>query len=284
MKPALQLRLGQSLTLTPQLRQAIRLLQLSSIELEAEINLALESNPLLEETDDDGPLAPDDIPVAASENAAPDQQAEAAESSVEVDESVYEAEAFDWDDELPRTNAAASGEDNRDLTPTDEGGLLAHLLWQLNLTPMSDRDRAIGRVIIDALDDNGYLQESAESLFAAVSTDFAVDAGEIEAVRRLIQHFDPVGVASRTLSECLTVQLHALSADTPGRRLALGIAADALEVLAKSGAERVAKQFGVSLADVEVAIKLIRSLDPRPGSQYASSVVEYVSPDAYAYR
>ena len=284
MKPGLQLRLGQSLTLTPQLRQAIRLLQLSSIELEAEINLALESNPLLEEADDDGPLAADDIPAVASESAAPDQQAETAESSAEVDESVYEADSFDWDDELPRTSAAASSDDNRDLTPADEGGLRAHLLWQLNLTPMSASDRAIGRAIIDALDDNGYLLESDEDLLTAVAVEFAIDAGEIAAVRCLVQHFDPIGVASRSLSECLTVQLTALSGDTEGRQLALSIVGDALEVLAKSGAERVAKQLGVAQGDVAIAVKLIRSLDPRPGSQYASSVVEYVSPDAYAYR
>lgn len=282
MKPSLQLRLGQSLTLTPQLRQAIRLLQLSSTELETEISLALESNPLLEEAEDESGASPDAVPEPPPERAAPDQQAD----TNEADENLYEAEAFDWDEDLPRSSSSASSGEERELSAATEEGLISHLLWQLNLTPMSSRDHAIALAIIDAIDENGYLHEASAAIALAMRPDFDADEPEVEAVRCRIQHFDPIGVGSRNLRECLTVQLKGLpgASDAPLRALALQIVADELELLARHGAERVAKQIAAPLDAVEAAIALIRSLDPRPGAQYASSSVEYIAPDAYVFR
>jgi RNA polymerase sigma-54 factor len=281
MKPGLQLRLGQSLTLTPQLRQAIRLLQLSSIELDTEINLALESNPLLEEVGDEPAELPDEPPAPAVDSAAPDQEVA---PGADTDDSLYETEAFDWDDDFPRASASSGSGEDRELTIAEDPGLAEHLLWQLNLTPMSERDHAIALAIIDSIDDNGYLHESNAGIAAAVRPEIEAEDAEIDAVRHRIQHFDPVGVASRDLRECLLVQLHALSKDTDDHALALRIVEGQLENLARHGVDWVARQLEVAGDDVARAVVLIRSLDPRPGARFAGRAVEYVAPDAYAYR
>lgn len=281
MKPTLQLRLGQNLTLTPQLRQAIRLLQLSSVELEAEITQALESNPLLER--------PEDADYGGGEEAAPEvDDGGGNEVEVEVlesDETQYEDLAPEW--ELSGSGAGSGSgedEDRPELGAPATEDLHDHLLWQLNLTPMSDRDRRIGMTLIDAIDDDGYLRDDSAAIIEALKPEIDASAEEVEAVRHRLQHFDPLGVASRSLSECLCVQLHALAADTAGRALALRIAQESLESLARLGADRLAQQLGVAAADMQHAVDLLRSLDPKPGAQIASVAVEYVVPDAFAYR
>jgi len=280
MKPGLQLRLGQSLTLTPQLRQAIRLLQLSSIELETEINAALESNPLLEE-DDEATASTVDEPIPPpTDSAAPDQQA----TDADREDSLYDAEAFDWDDEVPRTSASGEVSDEREAESNEGEGLAEHLRWQLRLSPLSARDQAIGEAIIDALDESGYLRETNAALIPAIALLPPAGEAEIEAVRKLIQTFDPVGVAAHSLAECLLVQLRLLDPDTDGLALARRLATSELEALAKLGAARLAKALEVDDEAMDAAVALIRSLDPKPGSQYASSSVEYVAPDAYAFR
>lgn len=283
MKPTLQLRLGQNLTLTPQLRQAIRLLQLSSIELEAEINAALESNPLLERPEDrdfDEPPSADNVDGEQAPNA--DGEA----SSETETETQYEDLAPDW--EIGGSGSGGGERDDEDggpeLTAAASEDLHDHLLWQLHLTPMSARDHAIAVALIEAIEDDGYLRVSWEAIAETLQPDIQASAEEIEAVRHRVQHFDPIGVASHSLSECLCVQLRVLDPATPGRDLALKIAAEALESLAKLGPERLARMFGVEPAEVEAAVELLKSLDPRPGSQIASQPVEYVVPDAFAYR
>lgn len=285
MKPTLQLRLGQSLTLTPQLRQAIRLLQLSAMELETEITLALESNPLLERPED---RDHGDLPSAdqASEPATPAEAPEASAGDGEAEgDATYETLVEDWEIGGSRGSGSDRGDDDS-MEPTDAvtEDLHDHLLWQLYLTSMSERDRAIAGAIIEAVNDDGYLEESAEALADSLRPEIEASIEEIETVRHLVQRFDPVGVASRSLSECLTVQLGALDETTPGRALALQLAASELEHLARLGAERLAKQLGVSAEDFEIGLDLLRSMDPRPGAQIASQPVEYIVPDAFAYR
>ena len=199
MKPALQFRLSQSLALTPQLQQAIRLLQLSQMELELELNTALESNPLLEMADSDadgeGEAAAEPVTEvvtspAETETPTNESPAETVENDdrpldLESDRSEYRNTALDEDGLEPQD---AEIEDLRD-----------HLLWQLNLTPMSSRDRAIAAAIIEAVDDDGYLAESEEALRDALAPLYAVSTEEIESVRRRVQQFDPVGVASCNL-------------------------------------------------------------------------------------
>ena len=274
MKPALQFRLSQSLALTPQLQQAIRLLQLSRLELELELNTALESNPLLDMTDGDEAEgeeegdSTEDIEAAASE-----AQADAAETDEQpldlaFDRTEYRGTALDEDGMEPQD---AEVEDLRD-----------HLLWQLNLTPMSARDRAIGATIIEAIDDDGYLGETDEVIRDTLVSLYKLSLEEIESVRRRILHFDPIGIGSRSLRECLAVQLDAFDAQTPGLELARALVADHLEALAKHDRARICQRLHTDEVQFEIALALIRSLAPKPGSGYSNASTEYIAPDAYA--
>lgn len=280
MKPALQLRLGQNLTLTPQLRQAIRLLQLSSAELEAEINLALESNPLLERPEDAEP-----VPEQGTDGEAPEPEAPEKTDSGEDD---FEAEP-DWPEDFGTGSGSGSAADDDGERENVAGAvtedLQDHLLWQLNLTPMSPRDRAIGVALIEAIGEDGYLSETIEAIQAGLRPDVEAEPDEIEAVLHRIQRFDPLGVAARNLSECLAVQLSSMDPDeTPGLALAQRLVESQLEALAKLGPGKLAAQLGVESGEMNLAVQLVRSLDPRPGAQIASQPPDYVVPDAYAYR
>lgn len=273
MKPALQLRLGQSLALTPQLQQAIRLLQLSRPELELELNAALEANPLLEheeagegEEGEERAEAPaESADEAGSEDAFDDTLPD---EPLDLDRGDYRGPASDEDGAAPQD---AAPEDLRD-----------HLLWQLNLTPMSERDRAIAVAVIDAIDDDGYLIESDESLCEALAPLYAIAAAEVEAVRRRVQQFDPIGVGSRTLSECLDVQLGAFAADMPGLALAQEIVRHHLESLARKDRAQMSQLLRVEPGEFDTALALVRSLAPKPGACHAVASAEYVAPDAYA--
>ena len=276
MKPALQFRLGQSLALTPQLQQAIRLLQLSRLELEIELNLALESNPLLDMTEE----APDGDEAeveAAAEREAAEAEAEAAAQNTDGDE-----QPLDLEVERSEHRGTALDEDGMEQQDAEIEDLRDHLLWQLNLTPMPARDRAIAATIIEAINDDGYLDETDEAIRDALAPLHAVTLEEIAAVRRRVQQFDPVGVASRNLRECLGVQLDAFDADTPGLALARTLVAEHLDALAKQDRARICQRLHADEAEFEVALALIRSLVPKPGSSYASTSAEYVAPDAYA--
>ncbi len=271
MKPALQLRLGQSLALTPQLQQAIRLLQLSRLELELELNTALESNPLLDMEDGESEEG-EDVDAAASESET-EPVADTADSDeqpldLELDRSDYRGTALD-EDGMEQQDAEI--EDLRD-----------HLLWQLNLTSLSARDRAIGATIIEAIDDDGYLGETDEVIRDTLASLYTISLEEIEPVRHRVQQFDPVGVASRNLRECLAVQLHVFATDTPGLALAQLLVAEHLEALAKQDRARLCQRLHVDDAEFEIALALIRSLVPKPGSGYSNATAEYVAPDAYA--
>ena len=282
MKPALQLRINQQLALTPQLQQAIRLLQLSSIELEMELREALESNPLLELAESDG--SEDEVEAQTDGEADTDFTRDGESASTGSEEPGYD-EPMDFERE--RSNYAAhapedaDGFEAQDSEPED---LRDHLLWQLNLTSLSARDRAIGVTIIEAVDDDGYLHESNETLQSNLASLYRVDADEIDAVRHRIQQFDPLGVGSRSLSECLRVQLDACSAETPGRSVAMALAAEHLEALARNDRARLCRQLHADADALDAAIALIRSLDPKPGAQVGAGRTEYVAPDAYAFK
>jgi RNA polymerase sigma-54 factor len=281
-KPTLQLRLGQNLTLTPQLRQAIRLLQLSSVELEMEINAALESNPLLERPEDAEP----DQPASADGNRGETESASTEPGGAgDEDETRYEDLAPDWELSGGGGSGTRDDEDRPEFNTPVEDDLHDHLLWQLNLTPMSERDRRIAVALIDAIEDDGYLRESNETLIESLQPELAgLGIDEIETVRHRLQHFDPISVASRTLAECLGVQLQALGPEADCRELALRIIDGDLENLAKLGPERLARDYGVDAESMQEAVELLRSLNPKPGSQLSGGSVEYVVPDAFAFR
>jgi len=291
-KPALQLRLHQQLALTPQLQQAIRLLQLSSVELEMELRQALESNPLLELTEVDGEDNANGE-YNGAEAPSPEPEHAPAETANSTDDSrddqrreeLNGEDGFDF--EFGRTDYGGHSHDNdddyesQDQEPED---LRDHLLWQLNLSPLSLRDRAIGATIIEAIDDDGYLHESSEVLAHNLASLHQVSVEEVEAIRHRIQHFDPLGVASRSLSECLRAQLDAFDTTTPGWAIARELVCHHLETLARNDRARLCRQLHVSATDLDLGIALVRSLDPKPGAQINPGKAEYVAPDAYAFR
>jgi RNA polymerase sigma-54 factor len=277
MKPRLQTSLGQQLVLTPQLRQAIHLLQLSALELEAEIAEAVESNPLLDWSE------PDSITVKPDGASA---EAEPAPPEPEPDMSPWERESEPWQE---RGGGSPDGDDDYDNDPGDRAAasesLHDHLLWQLHLTHLSPRDRRIGAALVDALDDNGYLRESLESIAESLAGELTASEDEIVAVLRQIQRFDPAGVGARSLGECLQLQLAALPEDTEGRALATCIAQGQIERLPKLGMEALARELRCTPDEASTALSLLRTLDPRPGAQVGALPLDtYVTPDCVIWR
>ena len=288
MKPALQAKLGTALALTPQLRQAIRLLQLSQIELEAELQAAVESNPLLELAepgDEEGGAA------AALEGSSGDESpgdaeglvAEAGDDVAGIDDDLG---GEDWtlgDDEAgPRQRD--NDEDGEREDASAAPGLHEHLRWQLRMSVHSARDEAIGEAVIDALGDDGYLREPLDALPAALPAGLDVTLDDVRALLRLVQQFDPIGCGARDLAECLGLQLAALSAETPGLALAQRLVAGHLDAIARQRPDRLAAELGADPAGVLEAIALVKSLDPKPGARFDGAPAEYVQPDAIALK
>lgn len=276
MKPRLQTSLGQSLVMTPQLRQAIRLLQLSAVELEAELVEAVESNPLLD-WEEPAPIASGDGAAGSIEDAPP------AEPVMDVDwGSFSEGEA--WNE---RGNGSGDGDDDSPAAEqvADADTLQDHLLWQLHLSHLGPRDRQIGVAIIEAIEDDGYLRESITAIAESLGAGFAAQQHEVGTVLHQVQRFDPVGVGARTLSECLCLQLQTLPEDTVALALACEIAERHLERLPRISTAGLAAELRRDPDEVEQAILLLRSLEPRPGSQIGSiSNDTYVAPDVVIWR
>jgi RNA polymerase sigma-54 factor len=282
MKPRLQASLGQQLVLTPQLRQALHLLQLSAIELEAEVAAALESNPLLDWADDAAREAPaGDAARGDDGEAGADAGAENADSG-DPREQEWERGSDDW---TTRGGGDADGADNAAERVAEPETLHDHLRWQLRLSHLSPRDLRIGLALVDAIDDDGYLRETPAAIADMLAPEVPVDAAEVLAVLRQVQRFDPPGVGARDLGECLALQLQAVPAATPGRELALQVADGRMERLQKAGIPGLAAELGVDVDAMEAAVALLRGLDPRPGGQVGSVPVEaYVVPDCVVWR
>ncbi|KRE90775.1 RNA polymerase sigma-54 factor [Frateuria sp. Soil773] len=288
MKPGLQFRLNQQLTLTPQLQQAIRLLQLSQLELEAELRQIAEGNPLLEFEEEAAPADGDEARGDEAEVYAAGSEAPVAEHDAD--------DAPDWSDDagppeapIDFSSGTAAGSGSRgdeDFEPQNAAPetLQEHLLWQLNLSPFTPRQRAIATVIIDALNADGYLAEGIDAVLAALPASLKADADEVEAVRQMLQRFDPTGVASLDLRDCLRSQLEQFEPQTPHRALALQIVQGELELLARNDIARLARRLRAGEDDIVAATVLIRSLDPRPGAALDATPVEYVAPDVYAFK
>ena len=282
MKPRLQTSLGQHLVMTPQLRQAIRLLQMSTAELELEITQAVETNPLLDWAEGDAP--PDD----RTEQDTPPEESHEPDEANQVDD--WSTEDGPWS----AGNGASSGgsfddDDNGSAAErvAEPETLRDHLLWQLHLSHLSLRDRGIGAALIDALDDDGYLRIALAEIVEGLEPEImGADESEILTVLHQLQRFDPVGIAARSLGECLHLQLAVLSDDTPGKALALQIVDGAsLERLPKSGVAGLAAEFKVPVAEMEAVVQLLRTLDPKPGAQVGDlSQDTYVVPDCVVWR
>ena len=281
MKPALQFRLNQQLTLTPQLQQAIRLLQLSQLELEMELRQIAESNPLLE-LEEESP-AEEEESIFETEAVAPTNEQDGDEAPEWVDGGGSSEAPIDF---TINNNTSTGSRGDEDFEPQNAAPetLQQHLLWQLNLAPFNARQRAIATVIIDALSSDGYLLDGIEAVLAALPPALKASFDEVDVVRRQLQRFDPTGVASLDLRDCLRVQLEQFDPATPQRDLAILIVASELELLARNDVARLARKLHATEDEITTAALLIRGLDPRPGAALDASPVEYVAPDVYAVK
>jgi RNA polymerase sigma-54 factor len=292
LKPALQLRLGQSLTMTPQLQQAIRLLQLPVLELQAQIREALESNVMLEAEEEEIPT----VDTAELPTLNYEQRQEHAESQVSNDaepaadsiDNTAVDEDTDWADK-PVTGESEtpwSGDGDRSDEFADSAGetLSDHLLWQLEMSRLPELDRKIGAAIIDAINDDGYLTEPLEEIAKNLQPEVIVAADEVARVLPHIQAMDPAGVGARSVSECLQIQLKQLDPSTPGRETALLIATHFLDHVADQQFALLRRQLRATEEETECALALVRACQPRPGSSIHSVPAEYIVPDVFVRR
>jgi RNA polymerase sigma-54 factor len=278
LKPALQLRLGQQLTMTPQLQQAIRLLQLPTIELQAHIRELLESNVMLEQDEEAEAAAYE--PLSAAESA-PETAAPREEPPVEVIDD-------GWSDRSvgPAENPWSGGDDDRQQEFADATGqsLRDHLLWQLELVRLDARELAVGRAVIDAINDDGYLSEPLDVIGASLKPEIDPTEDEVERMLSIVQMLDPAGVGARSVSECLLLQLEQLAPQTPGLALARSIARSHLELLAERELTALRRELRATDEELAAAVALVRACHPRPGSIVSGSAAEYVVPDVFVRR
>ncbi len=282
MKHSLQLRLSQHLTLTPQLQQSIRLLQLSTLELNQEIERLLQDNPLLERedtpADQPGTAPPQDSTPQTVTAEEPASAASDGEAAVPTDD----ISAFDVLDGGSFSSNTGSGEtDDEEFPPIAEqpASLRAYLASQLSLLYLSERDKQLVNMLIDSLNDDGYLPQSLEDIGTMLPPELEVGPEDLSIALKHLQHLDPIGVGARNLSECLALQLAALPDDTPHRAAALNIVQHHLDALAGrdfSGLRRTLKCDEACLREVQ---KLITSLNPRPGRDYSVEETRFVISD-----
>jgi RNA polymerase sigma-54 factor len=279
MRPTLQLKLSQHLALTPQLQQSIRLLQMSTIELEQELEKYVSENPLLEREEVEyAPTLPQpgsneaEVAASASEKPEPEPVAEPPSSADEDswlgEEGSYSSStgSFDDDDnEYQDVQAATTS-------------LREHLTWQLGLMTIPERDRTLVQCLIEALDDDGYLTQSLEELAETLPAELEIEPEELQIALRHLQYFDPTGVGARNAQECLALQLAILPADET-QILSLKIVREHLTLLAGRDFVKLKKLTGCDDDALRAAQLLIRSLNPRPGAQYTALAARYVTPD-----
>jgi len=283
LKPALQLKLGQQLTMTPQLQQAIRLLQLPVLELQAQVQEALETNVMLEvEEEEQIDLASIDQPAPQGEGQGEEDERE----REETEEVVVEMEDPWAESSTPSGDGRAQDDDDRPLEFTDERSrdLHQHLIWQLEVSRLDPRQVWIGEAIVDALNDDGYLTESPADIARSLSTDLPVSEADVEEVLAFVQTLDPTGVGARTASECICLQLAQLDAGTPGRDLAVRIAQDHLQAVADRDMAQLRRSCEPDEDALLEALALIRACNPRPGSAFESAQPEYIVPDVFVRR
>ncbi|MDO9365042.1 MAG: RNA polymerase factor sigma-54 [Methylotenera sp.] len=322
MKQGLQLKFSQNLSLTPQLQQAIRLLQLSTLELNQEIDVLMQTNPLLERGDDnedeygnptevageeasltvagssveavqedsktqkdeavDREFSADDFEVNATELGAtalntsePSQLTETPEYEASADfPDTFSAEFNDEFDEFSNGSRwdenTAPADDDSDYKPQEtlQISLREHLLSQLKLMPLSERDQSLTMLLVDSINESGYLEASLEALAEQMPLELEIDALELQTALHHVQHLDPLGVGARNLSECLLLQLQAMPAETPNLALAQLVAKHYLPALGARDFVKLRKELGCDEATLKQVQQLITSLNPRPGSAF----------------
>ncbi len=287
LKASLQLRLGQQLTMTPQLQQAIRLLQLPSLELQAHIRELLESNVMLEAEEEDLEATASFEALGADPNERAPDSGEESGSTVEQEPQVEIIEdGWNETSAAPGETPWSGDDEDRQQEYQDARGetLHEHLLWQLEFARLEQRELAIGRAIIDAINDDGYLTEPFDAIAATLKPEIQAEAAEIGEMLQIVQTLDPLGVGARSVSECVQLQLAALDRGTPGVDTALAIAASHLDRVAQRDISGLKRELKVPDEEIEQALVLVRGCHPRPGAQISSSTAEYVVPDVFVRR
>jgi RNA polymerase sigma-54 factor len=295
MKPSLQLKFSQQLTMTPQLQQAIKLLQLSTLDLQQEIQEALDSNPLLEveEGNDEPQVEKNNIDNDDSGDVQPTASSDTLEAGDALEKNDLPDELpidSTWDEYYSASSAPAPGpasDDEQIFQGETTEDIQEHLLWQMRLTPFSDTDRAIAMAIIDSIDESGYLTVSLEDILEAVNaeevldedSDELIEMDEVECVLKRIQMFDPIGSGSRSPQECLMVQLRQFSEDTPWLAEAKQLIEEYSDLLSSKDYRTLMRKSRLKEDQLREAMRLLQTLNPRPGSALVTKEPEYVIPD-----
>jgi RNA polymerase sigma-54 factor len=264
LKPTLQLKLGQSLTMTPQLQQAIRLLQLPVLDLSAQIQDALEENIMLEMED-----LPD-VPQTSAETTAEVETIQAEDTWQQ--QSADRIQDGGWNGEGRPINDFA-----------DESGntLREHLLWQLEMEHFTPRQAVIGEAIVDSINDDGYLEGELEEILGGLESASGFTLDEVKESLTLVQRLDPVGIGARSISECIILQLRQLDTTTPGLELAVELAQNHLDLIASQSFGEMRRDLRTTDEDLHDALALIKSCNPKPGLAVSPAAAEYVIPDVF---
>ncbi len=270
MKQSLQLKFSQQLAMTPQLQQAIKLLQLSSLDLQQEIQQITESNPLLEVAENLEERAASDVNDSKEAKIAEKQDDWTADDQ-------REAIDHDW----PKSSSSNHSNDTNftEIERSRQETLHDHLMWQLNLTPMSATDHLIAMAIIDAIGPNGILSSTIESIYQSLNTELEIEIDEIEAVLHRLQHFDPPGVAAIDVQDSLLIQLRQYPEDTPWLTQAHNVIKRHLALLASHDYASLLRRTRLKEHELKEVVGLIQLLNPSPGDQYSDNNIEYVIPD-----
>ena len=287
LKPSLQLRIGQQLTMTPQLQQAIRLLQLPSLDLQAHVREALESNVMLE-AEEDLEEAPEALRAEAT---GPEEPYAAIDNPPSASDTREEPEVEIADDGWgEQTSGPAetswSGDDDRSSDFSDQHGqtLQEQLVEQLELARLSPLDLAIARLIADAINDDGYLTDSLEDIRESLKPEIDATLADVERALAAVQSLEPAGVGARNLGECIALQLRQLDPATPARDIAVRVAREHLDLVAGQQLALLRRHLRCSEADLEMALALVRSCHPRPGAAVNPAQAEYIVPDVFVRR
>lgn len=290
MRASLQLRLGQQLAMTPQLQQAIRLLQLSSLDLQTEVQAILDSNLMLERSDEpaDLPVQPETLAAQAAADASAETEINAGPDATLPDELPVDSAWEDIYGPADGETAYSRGEE-QDWDPYeryagDGQSLREYLYWQMRLSRFTERELAIATALIDAIGESGYLTMPLEEIRQGLQREIAVTLEEIETVLGRVQRFDPQGVGARTPAECLLLQLEVLPETTPWLAEARQLVGHYLELLAERDFTALTRRLKVSRENLPAIISLIQSLNPHPGAGLNVAQPEYVTPDVLVSR
>jgi RNA polymerase sigma-54 factor len=280
MKASLQLRQSQQLTLTPQLQQAIKLLQLSTLDINQEASRLLDENPFLEREDDNtnqtysGNSSSDSVATSASKS-----ESSATESESRNDASEWPEPSFAFSSQSPDDE-----DDGYSEVAAERPSLREHLLWELNMSQLDVRDKKIIGLLVDALDENAYLSQPLEEIFELLPLELDITLDDLETALVQLQHLDAPGIGARSLSECLSLQLEAMPEDVPGLELALAITRQHLDLLAARDFNKLKKALHCDDDALRTAQDLIVHLQPKPGNAFEHRAADYVVPDVLVER